>query len=81
MRLEQVQVETGADDRGDEVPRRVRLGDHWIEIGEILDRWYQGPGNPEWPESDYFKIIGYDFLEYLLKHDREAGRWYLVQRS
>ncbi len=79
MRLELIQVEAEADERGDEIPRRLCIGGEWVEAGEILDRWYQGSGDPEWPESDYFKIIGYDFLEYLLKHDRETGRWYLVQ--
>ncbi len=50
-----------------------------MKVGEILDRWYQGTGDPEWPEADYFKVIGYDFREYLLEHDLEAGQWFLVQ--
>jgi hypothetical protein len=25
------------------------------------------------------KVIGYDFREYLLKHDREANQWFLLQ--
>jgi hypothetical protein len=81
MQMKRIQVETRADEGGDELPCRLCLAGDWIEVGEVLDRWYQGPGNPEWPESHYFKIIGYNFLEYLLKHDLEAGCWYLVQQQ
>ncbi len=79
MQLEPIQVEAVTDEQGEETPRRLCLDGQWIETGEVLDRWYQEAGAPEWPECRYFKIIGYNFLEYLLKHDLETGRWYLVR--
>ncbi len=79
MQLRPIQVEWSAADSGEATPRRFVTDGQSIEVGEILDRWYQGPGNPEWPQADYFKVIGYDFREYLLKHDLEADRWFLVR--
>ncbi len=80
MRLIPVQVQVYAGYKADETPRRFRWGDQWIEIADVLDRWYQGAGNPEWPIADYFKVAGHDGRQYLLKHDRESGEWYLSRR-
>lgn len=80
MNAVSLKVETRPDEQGEELPYRFCVGERWVEVGAILDRWFQGPGNPEWPEANYFKVIGYDFREYLLKHDLESGEWFLQKQ-
>ena len=80
MRVIPVQVECYAGYKADELPRRFCWEQRWIEVEEILDRWYQGAGDPEWPIADYFKMAGDDGHQYLLKHDREADTWCLCQQ-
>jgi hypothetical protein len=53
------------------------LEERTVEVGEVLDRWYQVETKPEWPRADYFKVLGADEREYLLKHDLEADDWFL----
>jgi hypothetical protein len=82
MKLISIQVEYYAGAKADETPRRFS----WegtptpIEISEVLDRWYQVESKPEWPRADYFKVLGADQCEYLLKHDLESDEWFLGQR-
>ena len=80
MELIPIQVECYAGFKADESPRRFSRGEERIEVEEILDRWYQGAGNPEWPIADYFKVAGDDGHVYLLKHDREADEWFLARQ-
>jgi len=77
----QIQVECYAGHKADETPRRFYCESSWIEVKEILDRWYQGNRDPEWPIADYFKIKGNDGQDYLLKHDQEYDEWFLVKCS
>lgn len=80
MELCPIQVEAYAGYKADETPRRFCLEDQWLEVVEVLDRWYQAAGNPEWPRADYFKVRAADGHDYLLKHDLEADAWYLARR-
>jgi len=48
-----------------------------MEVGEVIDRWYQVESIPEWPRADYFKVRTSDARECLLKHDLEADKWFL----
>ncbi|MCL5098004.1 MAG: hypothetical protein M1608_10850, partial [Candidatus Omnitrophica bacterium] len=57
--------------------RRFFWKDHWIEVNEILDRWYQARPDPEWPLANYFKVAGDDGRQYLLKHDQESNEWFM----
>lgn len=79
MKLTPIEVESAAPDQIEELPCRFQSEGRSVEVGEILDRWYQGPGDSDRPQADYFKVIGYDFREYLLKHDLNSGQWFLVQ--
>jgi len=79
MQLTPIEVECHAGARADETPLRFRWEGRLIEVGEILDRWYQVESQPEWPRADYFKVRGTDRREYLLKHDLESDRWLLGQ--
>jgi hypothetical protein len=76
-RLIPVQVECYAGAKADETPRRFVWEGRPVEVGEVLDRWYQVESRPEWPQADYFKVRGTDDRAYLLKHDLESDEWFL----
>jgi hypothetical protein len=80
MKLIPIQVECYAGAKADETPRRFIRQGRTIEVGEVLDRWYQVESKPEWPRADYFKVRAVDEREYLLKHDLESDEWYLGQQ-
>jgi hypothetical protein len=62
------QVECYAGHRGEETPRRFRLGDRKIEITEVLDQWLA-------PDHRYFKVKDADGDLYILRHDVMTARW------
>ena len=80
MKLTPIKVECYAGAKADETPRRFGRGERFVEIAEVVDRWYQVESQPEWPRADYFKVRAMDGNEYLLKHDLESDEWYLGQQ-
>ncbi|MCC6356809.1 MAG: hypothetical protein IT577_23215 [Verrucomicrobiae bacterium] len=81
MWLQPIEVVCHAGFRADEEPRRFLWHDRWIAIIEILDRWHQVQGLPEWPRADYFKVAGGDGLTHLIKHDLESDEWFIGLKS
>jgi hypothetical protein len=77
MKLRPITVECYAGHKADETPRRFCFETNWVEVEEVLDRWHQVESLPDWPRADYFKVRGGDQRDYLLKHDLEAGEWFL----
>lgn len=75
----EVKVECHAGYKADEYPVCILVGDQRLEIREIVDRWYQGESNPEWPVSNYFKVNTRDGKTFILKHDLQSGKWYSGQ--
>jgi hypothetical protein len=65
-----IQVECHAG-RSNEGPRRFTLGDHTIEVDDLVDRWY---GN----DADYFRVRGRDGHLYVLKYLRGPDSWELT---
>lgn len=65
-----IEVECYAGYRGEESPRRVRVGDGRMEVAEILDRWLG-------PDHRYFKVRDADGATYILRHDLVEDRWEL----
>jgi hypothetical protein len=63
-----VDVECHAGYRGEETPRRFRLGDGHVKIAEVLDRWLA-------PDHRYFKIRDVQGDLYILRNDMAADRW------
>lgn len=63
-----VRVDCYAGYRGEETPRRFRLGARTVEVAEIVDRWID-------PEHRYFKLRGDDGDLYILRHDAETDAW------
>ena len=66
-----IRVECRCGYRGDEEPRRLRLGARVIEVLEIVDRWLA-------PDHRYFKVRGDDGSTYVLRHDPHGGDWELT---
>ena len=77
MQLIPIQVVSYAGYEADETPRRFLIGGQWMEIVEVIDRWYQVESQPEWPRANYFKVRAANGRDYLLKHDQEADEWFL----
>lgn len=78
MTLIPTEVICHAGYKAEEYPLHFLGMDGWVEVAEVVDRWYQGTRHPEWPESDYFRVRGDDDELHLLKHDREHNQWYLA---
>ena len=64
-----IQVEC-RDERASGAPLRFVLGEHTIEVDDLLDRWYGD-------EADYFRVRGADGHVYVLKHVRGHDSWEL----
>lgn len=67
----QIEVECYAGYRGEETPRRIRLGAATVAVADILDRWLA-------PDHRYFKFLGDDGALYIVRHDSHRGQWELV---
>lgn len=66
-----IRVECYAGYRGEETPRRFRLGQRGVEIQTVLDRWLA-------TDHRYFKVLGDDNAIYILRHDIVAWEWELI---
>ncbi len=64
-----VEVECHSGHKADERPLRFRLGDRWVDVDEVVDRWYD-------PEAIYFRVRA-DGSMYILRHDERADLWSL----
>lgn len=62
-----VEIECG----GGQEPQRLRIGEQWIAVTEVVDRW-PAPG------YCYFKLRGDDDAVYLVRHDEPTGLWELT---
>ncbi len=71
-----VDVECHAGYRGEETPRRFRLGEYQVEIAELVDSWLA-------PDHRYFKVQDTQGDLYILRNDVAADCWELtwVRRS
>ena len=66
-----VDVDCYAGYRGEETPRRFRLGDQLVEVHEVVDRWLA-------PDHRYFKVKTSRGETYILRHDVTSGGWELT---
>jgi hypothetical protein len=66
-----IEVDCYAGYRGEETPRRLRLGETAVAVCEILDRWLA-------PDHRYFKLLGDDGARYIVRHDSRRDCWELV---
>ena len=65
-----VAVETYSGHKADERPLRFRLGERWLTVEEVADRWYD-------PDAVYFRVRADDGAMYILRHDERADTWTL----
>jgi hypothetical protein len=65
-----VEVETYSGHKADERPFRFRLGERWLAVEEVADRWYE-------PAAVYFRVRAEDGAMYILRHDERADTWTL----
>ncbi|HUB33038.1 MAG TPA: hypothetical protein VMA31_08415 [Bryobacteraceae bacterium] len=65
------EVESYSGYKADERPLRFRFpGGEWLEVLEILDRWYD-------PDAVYFRLRASDGNLYVLRHREPADEWTL----
>ena len=65
-----IEVESYSGYKADERPTRFRLGERWLTVQDVLDRWYD-------PHAIYFRVRADDGGTYILKHDEAADVWTL----
>jgi len=68
---EELRVECYAGYRGEETPRRFRLGRCSVEITAVIDRWLA-------PDYRYFKVEDDRGKRYLLRQDMTTLAWTLA---
>ena len=66
-----VGVECHAGYRGEETPRRFRLGKRHVEIANVVDSWLA-------PDHRYFKVQDTQGDFYIVRNDVAADRWELT---
>ncbi len=66
-----IRVEHRSGYREEYTPQRFFIGDHAIEIEEIIDRWLA-------PELSYIKVRAAQNDIYILRHDELAHQWELT---
>ncbi len=81
VRLIPIQVECYAGYRGDESPRALVLNGQRRDIEEIVDRWYQAGRDPSVAASDYYRVRTADGSLLLIRLDRDAQAWHLVEEA
>jgi hypothetical protein len=69
----EILVTSYAGYRGDETPRRFRIGEKEHEVKEVVARWLE-------PGFRWFKVRGQDGGTYLLRQHVESWKWELVFR-
>lgn len=79
MELMPVEVQCYSGYKADEYPVGFILDNKRFRIREIIDRWYQGGIDSEFPVSNYFKVETTCGKQCILKHDLDNDRWYLSQ--
>ncbi len=67
----QIKVDCYAGYRGEETPRRFRLGGRCHDVVEILDRWLA-------PDHRYFKFKTGDGSVWIIRHDTLQETWELI---
>ena len=66
-----IKVDCYAGYRGEQEPRAIEMGGNTVAVEAIEDRWFS-------PDYRYFKILGDDACEYIIRHDGAMQVWELV---
>jgi hypothetical protein len=65
-----LRVECYSGFKADERPLRFQLGERWLAVEEVLDRWYD-------PHAIYFRVRAGDGSLYILRHSEPDNAWTL----
>jgi hypothetical protein len=65
-----IEVEAYSGHKADERPLRFRLGERWLGVVEVVDRWYD-------PDAIYFRVRAEDGDLYILRHIELTDVWTL----
>jgi hypothetical protein len=66
-----IQVSSYAGYRADERPTGFVLGERFLVVREVIDRWYG-------PDRRYFKVAADDGNIFIIAHDEAGNRWELI---
>jgi len=72
--MESVKVESYAGARAEEHPLRLYIDKRKVEIVSVEKRWAT-------PDCKYFKVLGDDFLSYVLEYNNAKDAWSLLTVS
>ena len=75
--LIEIKVECKSGYKANEYPIKFYWDNICFEINDIMDRWFQGDLNPDYPPANYFKVKTNDKKIYILKHDEHSHKWFL----
>lgn len=83
MKTELIPIIVGCNSgyKANEYPEYIIRDNNRIEVIQITDRWYQRESLPDFPASDYFRTEMADGSQWLIKHDLDNDKWYLVVSS
>lgn len=76
-----IKVQCYSGYKANEYPVCFYWKDEKFDISEITDRWYQGGRDPEYPVADYFKVLTIHGRHYLIKHEVENEKWFLIKKD
>jgi hypothetical protein len=79
LKTTDISVECYSGYKADEYPKCFFFDGSRYEIKAIIDHWYQGDLNPDFPVSDYLKVETTEGQQFLLKHELQNDLWYLCQ--
>ncbi|MBZ5727629.1 MAG: hypothetical protein LAP87_21855 [Acidobacteriia bacterium] len=65
-----VRVECYSGFKADERPLRLQLGERWLAVEEVLDRWYD-------PRATFYRVRAADGYIYILRHSEPDDVWTL----
>lgn len=66
--MKTIKVSCYSGHRGEETPRQFWLGVRCVTVRQVVDRWLA-------PDHRYFKVLGDDGGEYILRHDIFEHSW------
>jgi hypothetical protein len=75
MSFQAIQVECVSGYKAEERPVAFTFEGRRREIGEIIDRWYEGSPDATRPMVNYFKIRTTDNHEFLLRYVALFDAW------
>ena len=67
-----LQVLTGAGDKGEQEPRTLVVDGERLEVLGIDDRWHD-------PDALYFRVLASNGCKYLVRCDAKDSSWSLVR--